>query len=77
RSVNEERIKFVIRASQGAVNLSSLCREFGISRPTGYLWLDRYREAGSKGGIPVMPPLSVISRFEELSGALQALSLRF
>ncbi|MFH1700343.1 MAG: IS481 family transposase, partial [Candidatus Zixiibacteriota bacterium] len=51
RSVNEERIKFVIRASQGAVNLSSLCREFGISRPTGYLWLDRYREAGSLSGI--------------------------
>ena len=50
-SVKEERIKFVIRASQSGVNMSVLCREFGISRPTGYLWLDRYREAGSLSGI--------------------------
>jgi len=50
-SVKEERIKFVIRASQSGVNMSVLCREFGISRPTGYLWLDRYREAGSLSGV--------------------------
>lgn len=46
-SVMDERIKFVIMANQGFINFSSLCRDFGISRPTGYLWLNRYRTSGS------------------------------
>lgn len=50
-SVSEQRIKFVIRASQDSVNMSVLCHEFSISRPTGYLWLDRYRQAGSLSGV--------------------------
>ena len=50
-SVTEQRIRFVIRASQDSVNMSALCREFGVSRPTGYLWLDRYREIGSASGV--------------------------
>lgn len=45
--VMEQRIEFVIRASQMGVNLSGLCREFNISRPTGYTWLRRFQEAGS------------------------------
>lgn len=49
-NVMEQRIKFVIRASQDSVNMSALCHEFNISRPTGYLWLKRYREAGSLSG---------------------------
>lgn len=27
----------------------SLCQEFGISRPTGYLWMKRYQQAGVAG----------------------------
>lgn len=50
-SVTEQRIKFVIRASQDSVNMSALCDEFNISRPTGYLWLDRYRQSDSLSGI--------------------------
>jgi transposase InsO family protein len=46
-SVMDERIKFVIRASLEGVNFSALCRSFGISRPTGYRWLNRYRDSGS------------------------------
>jgi len=49
--VNEQRIKFVIRASQDSVNMSALCHEFNISRPTGYLWLNRYRESDSLSGV--------------------------
>lgn len=41
--VSEQRIRFVLRASDGE-GMAGLCREFGISRPTGYLWLKRYRE---------------------------------
>jgi len=46
-SVDEQRIQFVVRAVSGKERLAALCREFGISRPTGYLWRGRYERAGS------------------------------
>lgn len=46
-SVVEERLKFVVLASQGDRNVSALCQEFGISRQTGYLWLKRYQAGGA------------------------------
>jgi transposase InsO family protein len=45
--VMDERIRFVLRALDRDCSFSFLCKEFGISRPTGYLWLRRYREVGS------------------------------
>jgi transposase InsO family protein len=47
--VGEQRVRFVIRASQEPGNLAKVCREFGISRPTGYLWLRRYQAQGVHG----------------------------
>jgi transposase InsO family protein len=44
--VREQRVEFVVRALRGSEPLSRLCVEFGISRPTGYCWLQRYREGG-------------------------------
>ncbi len=44
--VREQRVEFVVRALRNGEPLAELCREFGISRPTGYLWLARYREGG-------------------------------
>ena len=44
-NVEEQRLQFVIRATSGAERLSSLCREFGISRPTGYVWRRRYQQS--------------------------------
>lgn len=41
--VSEQRLKFVIRAERRQESMKALCEEFGISRPTGYLWLERYR----------------------------------
>src|SRR5260370_8828758 len=46
-AVDDERMQFVIRATSGAERISGLCREFGISRPTGYLWRRRYLETRS------------------------------
>jgi transposase InsO family protein len=43
----EERIKFVILANQNNVNFSGLCDDFGISRPTGYRWVERYHTVDS------------------------------
>jgi transposase InsO family protein len=46
-SVMDQRVEFVLRALKREASISRLCREYGISRPTGYLWLHRYRAAGS------------------------------
>lgn len=48
-NVKEERLRFVVAASRREKTLSELCREFGISRPTGYTWLKRYEAGGSTG----------------------------
>jgi transposase InsO family protein len=48
-AVRDQRVQFVVRAQQGQEKLSRLCVEFGISRPTAYLWLKRYRDQGVAG----------------------------
>lgn len=45
----EQRVRFVVAASRQEKPLKVLCEEFEISRPTGYLWLKRYREEGLAG----------------------------
>ena len=44
-SVMEERLRFVARLLEGE-SMSALCREFGISRKTGYKIFNRYKEQG-------------------------------
>ena len=44
-SVMEERLRFVARLREGEA-MTEVCREFGISRKTGYKIFDRYREHG-------------------------------
>ena len=44
-AVMEERLRFVARLLDGE-EMSLLCREFGISRKTGYKVFDRYKEHG-------------------------------
>lgn len=41
KTVDKLREEFVL-AAQETKNFSALCREFGISRQTGYKWFDRY-----------------------------------
>ena len=47
--VREQRVQFVVAASRREKSLSALCEEFNVSRPTGRLWLQRYREQGIAG----------------------------
>ena len=47
--IREQRVQFVVAAARQEKSLSALCEEFGISRPTGALWLSRYREQGLAG----------------------------
>jgi len=44
-SVVEERLRFVARVLEGEP-MAAVCREFGISRKTGYKIFDRYKEYG-------------------------------
>lgn len=46
-SVMDQRVEFVLRARGSEKTMTGLCREYEISRPTGYLWLQRYRQVGS------------------------------
>ena len=43
------REEFILRALEPDVNLSELCREYEISRKTGYKWLQRFKEGGIEG----------------------------
>src|SRR5918996_1584727 len=47
-SVMDERMRFVIRLKDGE-SMASLCREFSISRKTGYKIFERYEECGLEG----------------------------
>lgn len=44
-----QRALFCQAFLSGKLNLSEACRQFDISRPTGYLWLKRYQEEGFPG----------------------------
>jgi transposase InsO family protein len=47
--MQEQRVEFVVAAHRQEKSLTQLCGEFGISRPTGYLWLKRYQSSGIRG----------------------------
>lgn len=47
--VHEQRVRFVVEAVQKTRTFRALCAAYEISRPTGYLWLKRYREQGVAG----------------------------
>jgi putative transposase len=44
--VSEARARFVLACREKGESFASLCRQFGISRKSGYKWLKRYREGG-------------------------------
>jgi transposase InsO family protein len=44
-------MRFVMAASKGERSMTQLCVEFGICRPTGYMWLERFRAGGAAGVI--------------------------
>jgi putative transposase len=42
----EERMRFVMAVGEEAEAFAAVCRRFGVSRKTGYKWLERYRGGG-------------------------------
>jgi transposase InsO family protein len=66
----EERMKFIVNYQKQEYSKAALCRIFGISRPTGDKWLDRYAQAGIAGladqsRAPKHHPNQVSSKIEE------------
>lgn len=47
--VMDERLRFIGEATKGTDSMTSLCTKYGISRKTGYKWLERYRREGLDG----------------------------
>lgn len=70
-----ERARFVIAVREHGMSVAAACREFGVSRPSGYKWLRRYDEGGvaaladrsrAPGTSPHATPEPVIGRLVEL-----------
>jgi len=48
-SVMKEKVLFVSAYEEGEASMTELCRQYGVSRQTGYLWWNRYTSEGFKG----------------------------
>jgi transposase InsO family protein len=69
-NVDDQRVKFVVRADRGEKTMRELCQEYEISRPTGYEWLRRFRAGGIKGVVeksrrPLHSPEKTPAEIEE------------
>ncbi len=54
-SVQEERFRSVENLRSGAWNMASLCRSYGVTRKTGYKWIERYEADGLDGLRDLLP----------------------
>jgi transposase InsO family protein len=45
----DERMRFIVACDEGDESFAELCRQFEISRKTGYKWLERYEQGGPGG----------------------------
>lgn len=66
----EERMRFVMLVERNEVAVAEACRQFGVSRKTGYKWIERYQEAGLEGLVdrlraPRHHPQAVTARIVE------------
>ncbi|MDD2283007.1 MAG: leucine zipper domain-containing protein [Eubacteriales bacterium] len=64
-----KREEFAKRALQQEKSMSALCREYGISRPTGYKWLERYKRNESmadQSRAPLRTPNKILPEMEQL-----------
>jgi transposase InsO family protein len=77
--VMDSRIMFIGEVLKDEYSMSELCEQFGISRKTGYKWLDRYTSGGPAGlgdisRAPLSHPQAIGDDMEE---AILAVKRRF
>ena len=78
----DERIRFVLECEQEMETMSELCRAYGISRETGYVWLRRYRQGGVEAmrefdRAPLRHPNQTAEEVEEAVVELRRLHMRW
>lgn len=65
------RIDFIHAVLEGHRSIAAVCRDFGISRKTGYKWLNRYQAAESCTALfdqsrrPIVSPARVAEDIEQ------------
>jgi transposase len=47
--VLDQRLQFLSSYQKKEMSVADPCRQYGISRPTGYCWINRYEETGPEG----------------------------
>jgi transposase InsO family protein len=67
----DERIRFIAELKNAGSSMADVCRRYGISRKTGYKWLDRYRDGGPTG-LSDRAPVA-LSRPHAISAAVEEL----
>lgn len=70
-SAVDQRTEFISMYLSHEWSLAALCRQFNISRPTGYKWISRYLEYGRRGLVdqsrrPHRHPQAIDEAIEEL-----------
>ena len=48
-NATEQRQSFVLDYESGQWSMSELCERYGVTRPTGYKWVERIQEKGEAG----------------------------
>ena len=76
----EERMKFVLAAAGEEDSMAALCEDYGVSRKTGYKWLQRYLAEGPAGlaersHAPQVVPWAVTQAHSEAIVAMRRLLL--
>ena len=47
--VMDERMSFIVDWQREEWSVAALCRQYGVSRKTGYKWIERYDTSGVDG----------------------------
>src|SRR5688572_4693071 len=45
----DERMRFIVAIAEDDEPFAEVCRRFGVSRKTGYKWVERYEQTGPSG----------------------------
>jgi putative transposase len=53
----DEKLRFIVQVRESEESFAELCRQFGISRKTGYKWVERYEARGAVG-LTTRPPVA-------------------